>query len=86
MAKRVKASKAKTPQQVAELQEAVQWKLAQPRHCTCGNCDINHLLYSCVNDALLWVMGDDPQPFVSLVNNLKKRYQRQTKDQCAHTE
>lgn len=81
-----KKPKPKTQQQIQELHDLIAWKLAQPRRCDCGDCLLTRALYCSIEDALNWALGNNSEDFDTLVRNLKRSHDLQTKHHRAYAE
>ncbi len=76
----------KTKKQIEELRALIKWQLDQPRRCDCGDCLLTRALYFSIDDALNWTLGKSSDAFDTIMRNLKRHHDKQTKHHRAYAE
>lgn len=82
----LKTPKPKTPQQLEEILELIEWRIDAYAPCLCQVCRIEWALYMAQRDAILWALGRNPKDFCHMIRFLKRGNSTMTKHQCAHAE
>lgn len=82
----MKTTNPKTPQQLKEILELIQWRIDLYAPCLCQICRIEWVLYMAHRDAILWAMGKQPKDFCRMIRFLKRGHSTITKHQHAHSE
>jgi hypothetical protein len=82
----LKQPKPKTPQQLEELVELIEWKLDSYSPCLCWVCRVEKALYVSQRDALLWALGKNPKNFGLMLRRLQRDHSTNTKHQYARSE